>query len=116
MIRGLKSQLHERRPGGHAMCCTPKLKHLLSQAVEENELPTTTREPRDPGGPRVQLDERKVPLISIGISIQTEQIENVFKLLPICIMKRLIDIFFELFGLQSFYYLNQVELLFIIKT
>lgn len=54
MIRGLRSQLHETRPGRHAMCCILKIKHLLFKAVEENELPTMTREPRDPLGPRVQ--------------------------------------------------------------
>lgn len=69
MIRRLRSQFHERRPGRHAMCCVLQMKHLLFKAVGENELPAMTREPRDPLGTRVQLDERKIPPISISISI-----------------------------------------------
>lgn len=67
MVRGLRSQLHDRRPGTHTMCCVLKMKHLLFKAVDENKLPTS--EPRDTSEPRVQLDERKIPLISISISI-----------------------------------------------
>jgi len=68
-IRRLRSQLYKRRPGRHTVCCVLKREHLLFKAVEENELPTTTREPRDPLGSRVQLDERKIPLISISTYI-----------------------------------------------
>lgn len=67
MIRGLRSQLQERRPGRYEVCCVPKMKHLCSKPLEENEFPAITREPRGALGPRIQLNERKIPFIAIII-------------------------------------------------